>query len=194
MRKHLKTALLASLFIGGAVISPETGFASEGGEDGGSQLVDLGWRVVNFAIFVAIVYFAAAKPIKKLLNDRIEGIKKALSDAEKGKEEAERKLKGYVGKLASLEDEVKEIHSTLRKEGEVERDRIIEAAEEAAEKIKIQAGFSATQELNKAIAAIKKEAANTAVALAEKMLKRDLGKNDQKRLVSEFLGSLGDMK
>ena len=93
-------------------------------------------------------------------------------------------------KLSSLEEEVREIHETLRREGEVERDRIIESAQEAAEKIKIQADLSAQQELNKAVAAIRKEAAEAAVELAEMMLKKDLKKEDQKRLVTEYLDGL----
>ena len=83
---------------------------------------------------------------------------------------------------------------TLRKEGEVERDRIIEAAHEAAGKIKTQAGFSADQEFKKAISLIKKETADAAVALAEKILKKDIKKEDQKKLVSEYLESLGDAR
>ena len=189
MRVNMKS--IFSVIVLSALVSPLTAMASgdaHGG--GGSQIIDLGWRVLNFAIFAAILYFAAAKPIRNFLSGRIEGIKKELGDAEKGKEEAEKKLQEYMRKLSSLEEEVREIHETLRREGEVERDRIIESAQEAAEKIKIQADLSAQQELNKAVAAIRKEAAEAAVELAEMMLKKDLKKEDQKRLVTEYLDGL----
>ena len=172
---------------------PSFAVASSDAHGGGNQLVDLGWRVLNFLIFAAILYFAAAKPIKNFLNGRIEGIRKELDTAEKEKEIAEKKLKDYLGRLADLESEIQEIQDTLKKEGEVERDRIIEAANEAAEKIKQQAIFSANQEVKKAVASIREEVADAAVALAEKMLVKDLKKEDQKRLVSEYLQGLGDV-
>ncbi len=82
----------------------------------------------------------------------------------------------------------------LRERENAERDRIIEAAHEAADKIKTQAGLSANQEFNKAISLIKKETADAAVALAEKILKKDIKKADQKKLVSEYLEGLGDVR
>ena len=172
---------------------PSFALASSDAHGGGSQIVDLGWRVLNFLIFAAILYFAAAKPIRNFLGGRIEGIRKELGEAEKGKEAAEKKLQEYMKRLAGLEGEIQEIQDTLKKEGEVERDRIIEAAQEAAEKIKKQAAFSANQEMKKAIASIRGEVADAAVALAEKMLVKDLKKEDQKKLVSEYLQGLGDV-
>lgn len=174
-------------------LAPSLALASGDAHGGGNQLVDLGFRVVNFLIFAAILYFAAAKPIRNFLNGRIEGIRKELEEAEKSKEDAEKKLNDYMNRLAGLESEIQEIQDTLVKEGEVERERIIEAAQEAAEKIKQQALFSANQEMKKAIASIREEVADAAVALAEKMLVKDLKKEDQKKLVNDYLQGLGDV-
>jgi F-type H+-transporting ATPase subunit b len=184
-------SVMAALLFLAALLSPELLSAAGGGENsdghGGSQLADLGWRVLNFLFFAAILYFAAAKPVKNFLNGRIEGIREQLDGAEKAKEEAEKKASDCLKKIGALEDEIKNIQDTLIREGEVERDRIIEAAEEAAEKIKEQAKFSTEQELKKAISAIKEEAAGAALVLAEKMIVEGLKKEDQKRLVSDYL-------
>ena len=177
--------LLAALFF------PELLLASEeGGHGGGSQLVDLAWRFVNFGIFAAVLYFAAAKPARNFLDGRIAGIKKQLDDAENGKLEAEKKAAECIAKLENLEEEVAEIEKTLIHEGEVERDRIIEAAEVAAEKIRAQAKFSAEQEMKKAIIAIKEEAAEAAMSMAEKVLKAEVKKDDQKKLVTQYLNDI----
>jgi len=177
-----------------AIFAPEALLASGGGENtGGSPLVDLGWRVLNFIIFAAIIYFAGAKPAKNFLGGRIESIREQLEGAEKGKEAAEKRAADCLRKIEALGQEVKEIHDTLMREGEVERDRIIEAAEEAAAKIREQAEFSAAQELKKAIAAIKQESAEAALVLAEKMIVEGLNKDDQKKLVSEYLEGLGSV-
>ena len=192
MTRFFVVMLIAAL--AGSFSLPQDVLASDASHGGGNQLVDLGWRVLNFLIFAAILYFAAAKPIRGFLAGRIDDIRKELGDAEKSKEAAEKRLADHLKRVDNLEAEVKELCETLRREGEVERERIIEAAHEAADKIKAQAGFSAEQELNKAISLIKKETADAAVSLAEKILKKDIKKEDQKKLVSEYLESLGDVR
>lgn len=177
-----------------AVLFPELLQAASGGEHhGGNQLADLGWRVLNFVIFAAIIYFAGAKSAKSFLGARVDGIRAQLESAEKAKSEAEAKASDLFRKMESLESEVREIEDTLRREGEVERDRIIEAAEAAAQKIKEQAKLSAEQELKRSVEAIKREAVEAALVLAEKMVSQGLGKEDQKRLVSEYVDSLGSV-
>lgn len=190
----VKRVFLLTFFV--VMLVPEMLLASGGGggeHAGGSPLVDLGWRVFNFILFAAIIYFAGAKPAKNFLGARIESIREQLEGAEKGKEEAEKKAADCLKKIEALGQEVKDIHATLKQEGEVERDRIIEAAEEAAAKIREQAEFSASQELKKSIAAIKRESAEAALALAEKMIVEGLSRDDQKKLVSEYLDGLGSV-
>ena len=192
MTYRMKAVLWGAMVLA-AFLFPEFLLASGGdsGEGhGGNQLADLGWRVFNFVVFAGILYVVGAKPIKNFLNGRIEGIRKELEVAEQAKEEAERKTSECLKKIENLEDEFREIESTLIREGEVERDRIIEAAEEAAEKIRIQAQFSAEQELKKAVAAIKEQTAEAALSLAEEVLKAEVKEDDQKRLVSEYLDGL----
>jgi len=168
---------------------PGYGFASENSH-GGSQLVDLGWRAANFVILVAILYFAAGKSIKNFFKDRSEGIKKELLDARQAKEDAERKMKDCLDKLANLEGEIDDIKGTLIREGKIERDRIIEAANLEAKNIKVHASLAAEQELNNALSAIRKESIEAALMMAEKILTQELKKADQERLVSDYLGGL----
>ncbi len=189
----MKMVLTVSPVVMAAILfvsCPELAAAAEGEHHGGNQLVDLGWRVVNFIIFATILYFAAAKPVRNFLRGRVDGIKKQLADAEREKDEAERKLKDCLKKLEGLEEEIKEIKETLIREGEVERERIIEAAEAAAEKIREQARFSAEQELGRAVAAIREETAEAAVALAERLLVENVGKDDQRRLTTDYIVKL----
>ncbi len=194
MSPGVKRAFVFTFMV--SVLVPEMLLASGGGggeHTGGSPLVDLGWRVFNFVIFAAILYFAGAKPAKNFLGGRIESIREQLEGAEKAKQEAEKKAADCLKKIDLLGQEVKEIQDTLIREGEVERDRIIEAAEEAAVKIREQAKFSSAQELKKAISAIKQETAEAALTLAEKMIVEGLKKDDQKKLVSEYLEGLGSV-
>lgn len=177
------------MFISLLFFVPDYSLAAEDGH-GGNKLVDLGWRLVNFVILVAILYFAAGKSIKNFFKDRSAGIRKELIDARKAKEDAEEKMKACLDRLANLEDEINDIRGTLVKEGQIERDRIIESANLEAKNITVHAALAAEQDLNNALSAIRKESIEAALILAEKTLAKELKKDDQERLVSDYLGSL----
>jgi F-type H+-transporting ATPase subunit b len=178
------------LFLAGLAAA---GFASEGGEgahhvDTAKQMKDFGWRVLDFAVLVAIAVWALKKAnVKGSLADRRAGIDKALKDAEAAREAAERKYSEYSAKLAAAGKEIDEIHAAIRREGELEKERIIAEAKASGEKIREQATRTAAQEVLKARAELRAEAARLAVQLAEQTLREKIGRNDQDRLVGDYL-------
>jgi F-type H+-transporting ATPase subunit b len=169
------------------------GFASEGGEgahhvDTAKQMKDFGWRVLDFALLFALIVWALKKAnVKGSLADRQAAIDKALKEAEAAKAEAERKFAEYSEKLAAANAEIDEIYAAIRTEGEAEKARIIAEAKVAAEKIREQATQTASQEVLKARAELRTEAARLAVQLAEQNIKEKIRKDDQDRLVGEYL-------
>jgi F-type H+-transporting ATPase subunit b len=169
------------------------GFAAEGGEgaqhiDTAKQMKDFGWRVLDFALLFALVVWALKKAnVKGSLADRQAAIDKALREAEEAKAAAERKFAEYSAKLAAANKEIDEISAAIRTEGEAEKARIIAEAKATAEKIAEQAKQAASQEVLKARADLRKEAARLAVELAEQNIKEKIQKDDQDRLVGEYL-------
>lgn len=169
------------------------GFAAEGGEgahhvDTAAQMKDFGWRVLDFAVLVAIAVWALKKAnAKGMLADRQRNIEKALQDANAAREAAERKFAEYSDKLAKANKEIEEIQAAIVREGEAEKARIIAEAKVAAEKIKEQAQQAAGHEVLKAKAELREEAARLAVQLAEQTLREKIRKDDQDRLVGEYL-------
>jgi len=75
----------------------------------------------------------------------------------------------------------------LRREGELERERIIANAREMAEKMAKDSERAATQEVVKATRELREEAASLAISLAREMLKKSFTDADQKRLVDEYM-------
>lgn len=169
------------------------GFASEGGEgahhvDTAKQLKDFGWRVLDFSLLVALVVWALKKAdVKGSLAQRQASIDKALKEADEAKAAAERKLAEYSAKLAAANKEIDEIYAAIRTEGEAEKARIIAEARVTAEKIREQAKQTAGQEVLKARTELRKEAARLAVEIAEQNIKEKIRKDDQDRLVGEYL-------
>jgi len=165
LRSYIAATTICLAIVGLAAV----GFASEGGggahhPDTGAQLKDFAWRALDFAILVAILVWALKKAnVKGLLADR-------RSD-----------------KLAKANKEIEEIQAAITREGEAEKARIIAEAKLAAEKIKEQAQQAAGHEVLKAKAELRKEAAKLAVQLAEQTLREKIRKDDQDRLVGEYL-------
>ncbi|HEY6008307.1 MAG TPA: ATP synthase F0 subunit B [Geobacteraceae bacterium] len=189
LKPALITAALCLLLVGLAA----AGFAAEGGEgahhvDTGKQMKDFMWRCIDFGVLLAILIWALKKAdVKGSLKARRDGIEKALREAVTARETAERKMAEYQGKLAKANEEIEAISAAIREEGLKEKERIIAEARATAEKIKEQARQAADQEVVKARAELRAEAARLSVQLAEQTLKEKINKDDQDRLVGEYL-------
>ena len=176
------------------------GFASEGAGgghqvDSAARMKDFGWRVLNFAVLVAILWWALAKAkVKNALAERQAQIEKSLRDAQQARESAEQKLTEYNSKLELASREIDELRAALIREGEQEKQRIIAEATIAAEKIAGQATLSAEQEVLKARMELQAEAGRLAVELAGAKLAGAIRKDDHDRSVTEYLEKAGQLR
>ena len=196
MKRTVKRAgWIRPVFIGTVVLLllaalAAVGFAAEEHEASHAalQMKDLFWRVVNFAMLAAILVWGMKKAnVSKHLTERQAGIERALKEAVQAREAAEKKYAEYSDKLSKATKEIDEIYASIKKEGELEKERIIAEAKVSAEKIKEQAESTAAREVLKARAELQAEAARLAVQLAEQSLRENVGKDDQNRLVDEYL-------
>jgi len=189
------TTIYKALALAVLILVPAVAFASggEGHADSGAVLKDFIYRVVNFALMVGLLAYFVTKPIRNGLKGRKEEIEKTLADAEAAREAAEAKHKEYSEKLAKATEEIAGITESIRREGELERDKIISAATEMAAKIEKEAENKAAGVVAKARAELREEAAALAVELAEEMLKKQVSADDQKRLVEEYMQKVGEL-
>lgn len=172
------------------------GFASEAAEgahhvDTGKQMKDFAWRCLDFAALFALLAWALKKAnVKGALADRRAGIEKMLQEAVEAKEQAEKKFAEYSIKLDKANQEIEELSNAMKMEGELEKARIIAEAKIAADKIKEQAEQTAQQEVVKAKIELREEAARLAVEIAEKKLRENITKNDQDKLVGDYISKV----
>jgi F-type H+-transporting ATPase subunit b len=159
----------------------------------GALLSDFLYRCLNFAVTFGLLAYFVTKPLRKGLSGRREGIEKALRDAQKSREEAEAKFAEYDSKLTKAAAEIEEIHDSIRKEGELEREKILANAREMAEKITQEAEKSAANEIAKARAELRREASHMAIEIAEEILKKNFTKADHTRLVDEYMQKVGEL-
>lgn len=178
-----------------AVLIPLVAMASEGGghADSGAVLEDFLYRCFNFALMVGLLAYFVIKPVRKGLKDRTTEIAKTLADAEAAKAAAEAKYLEYSQKLAKASEEIAGITAAIRREGELEREKILAAAREMAAKIERETDQQAAGVVSKARAELRGEASRLAVELAEELLKNRISSADQKRLVDEYMKKVGEL-
>lgn len=197
MKKHNtmpKSFLVKLTVMTGLFLVPVTALAAGGGHaDSGVILKDFAYRCFNFALMVGVLAYFVTKPIRKGLKSRTAEIEKTLADAHAAKEAAEAKHREYSEKLAKATEEINDITDAIRREGELERDKIIAAAKEMAVKIEQEADNKASGVVAKARAELREEAARLAVELAEDMLRKQVTADDQKRLVDEYMQKVGEL-
>lgn len=192
MRRHVTAIATAAFTLGcvGVVLAA----GGEGHQvDSGVILKDFLYRCLNFALLAGLLAFFLAKPIRQGLAGRREGIEKALQDAAAARAEAETRFAEYDAKLSRAAVEIAEISAAIRREGEVERERILANARAMAEKIKAEAERAADNEVARARAELRREAARLAVTLAEELLNQQFTAADHERLVSEYLQKVGEL-
>lgn len=163
-------------------------FAS-GGEGGKepSLFMDYFWKILNFGILFFILYKFGKKPLQDFLRGRTGLIEKTLKEAREAKELAQKALAEVEERLKVKDKEVEEIITSARQSGEKEKARLIEEGEKMKEKILGQARTNIDFEVKKAKEAIKEEAVEIAMELAEKKLRDKLSKEDQLKLLEESL-------
>jgi F-type H+-transporting ATPase subunit b len=146
--------------------------------------------VAGVLIFGIVIYFAR-KPIKNMLKQRAEMIEKTLKEAQEAKELAQKALQEAQTRLQTKDKEIEEILYVSKQAGEQERQRLIEESERLKERIFEQAKVNIEYELKGAKDALKAEAVEIAMELAEKKIKEKLTKEEQEKLLQESLTKIG---
>jgi F-type H+-transporting ATPase subunit b len=167
-------------------------FASGGGEEAAVPLwKDYLWKIINFGILFFVLFKFGKKPIQSFLKQRTELIEKTLKEAKEAKDLAQKALQEVEERFRTKDKEIEEILSASKRIGEQERDKLLEEGNKLREKIYEQAKVNIDYELKHAKDAIKAEAVEIAMELAEKKLKEKLTKKDQERLLEESLMKIG---
>lgn len=165
---------------------PSFSLAAEGAAHGGDWKEWL-WKIVNFGILVFILVKFVGKPLKDFLRQRTELIEKTMRDANAARQVAEQALDAIEGKLRLKDKEIEEILVRSKNSAKLEQELLISQGEQMKERILEQARNSIDYELRLAKEAIKAEAAETAVGLAEKKIKERLVGELQTTLIEKSI-------
>jgi F-type H+-transporting ATPase subunit b len=171
-----------------------TVFAAEE-SGGGSFLVspDVGlmiWTLLVLVISMYILSKVAFPRIAEALDKRQRAIEDSIDTAARTKAEAEELLAEYRERLKEARVQAEDIVTRARKAGEqAERDSL-EAGRAKREELLQQARRDIQAETSRAIGEIRAEVADLTVMATEKVTRKTLTPEDQRRLVEEALGEL----
>ena len=143
------------------------------------------WTIVTFLLLLVAFNYLAWRPLKATLAAREDSIRKSLDDARQAREELQR-LRGESAKmLADARAEADTILARTREDANRFRDEMKEKAQAEAATIVKNAERRIEMETSRAIQQIRAEAVEFSVAIASKILQRNVSKEDNERLIEE---------
>jgi F-type H+-transporting ATPase subunit b len=162
------------------------------GDDHGIPWASIIQHVFNLTVLLGIIFFFGRKAIGDALRQRGLGIRNDLAEAARERDEALQRQADVEARLSRFEGELSAMRTDAEKSAQLEADKLIERAEEAAKRISETAERNIRDEVVRAQVALRKEAVDLAVKLAEDTLKGNIKGDDHRRLARQFLESLDE--
>ena len=150
-----------------------------------------------FTLANAIALFLVMKKylfgsVMKVIEDRQQEIDTLYADADRAKSSANALQAEYQQKLSAAAETSDRIVKEAVARGQSREAEIIRQANAEASAIMDKAAADIAQEKKKAINDAKDEISGMAMAIAEKVVGRELNSADQEKLVDEFIRKLGE--
>jgi len=148
------------------------------------------WTLVVFLLLMAVLGRYAWKPLMKALHEREAHLENVLLDTERARNEAEAQAAEHRRQLGQAADEVRALIEQARKEAAVAGDSIVRKAQAEAEAARDRATREIAGAKDQALMEIWSQTADLAVSVAGRVLEKELGESDHRRLVEVAMGEL----
>ena len=148
------------------------------------------WTIVVFLVLLALLAKFAWRPLLEALEKRQESIRRSLDDAAKAKQELERLQVESQRILAEARAEAEAIVARTREDANRLRDEMRQKAQQEAANIVKNAQKQIELETARALQQIRHEAVDLSVAIASKLLQRNVSKEDNERLIEDTFRQL----
>ena len=150
------------------------------------------FAIVNFLILVGVLAKFLYRPFLAMLEERNQSIRGAFENAEATNRRADEKLEAYNKRIASVEEEGREILRNARQRAETQAKEIVDEASERANQMVVQAQKEIERQQAKALTELKGQVAALALLAAEKVLEKELSGEGHGQLVESILEQAGE--
>jgi len=148
------------------------------------------WLLLAFLVTFMILRKYAFPAIGDALDRRQRAIEESIDAAERTREEADQLLAEYRQRLTDARAQADEIVARAERAGEVAKEESLAAAKTQREELLEQTKRDVEAETRRALQEIRREVADLTVLATEKVTRKTLNADDQKRLVDDALGEL----
>ena len=143
------------------------------------------WTVITFLIVLAILRWKAWGPLMEALDAREKQIEDSLSKAEKVTAEAEHQAERNEKILNVSRKEAQDIVSQAREAGEKLKNKLESDGKEQYNEMLEKAKEQINTEKQKALNEIKNTVVDIALQASEKVIKRNLNNEDNKKMIEQ---------
>lgn len=148
--------------------------------------------ICNLFVQMFIIKKFFLNKILAVLDQRRSAADQQIAEAKEAKAEALNIKKTYEQNMLQATAQANEILQSAQKTAAERSEKIIGEAQQQAAQIKSKASADIAQEKKKAINDAKNEISGLAMAIAGKIVERELGEGDQAKLIDRFIDELGD--
>lgn len=149
-------------------------------------------QICNLFIQLLIVKIFFLDKIKAILDQRREAADKQITEAENAKSEALAIKQTYEQNMLEAKAKADDLLLTAQRTANSRSEEILAQAQQQAAQIKSKAAADIELEKKKAINEAKNEISDLAMAIAGKVVSRELNAGDQADMIDRFIDELGD--
>src|SRR5437667_154548 len=168
--------------------------ASEAGREGGLISLDKSLIVqgINFLILLFILQRLLYKPFLAKMEESTQAIQRSLDQAQAARAEAARQQEENKTRLRAAHAEAAAIRAQALKEAAEEQRRLVDAARVESQRLVETAKAQMDADVRRARDELRREVAELATAVAEKLVRRSLCDEDHRRIVADAIAKVGN--
>jgi len=184
----------AVLLLLGVLAAPGVAAAAqEAGGRAGIPWWEIFKQAVNFGILAGVLFYFLRKPVSAYLKERSDLLRKSIDEAARARADATERLAAIEARVAMLTGEIAEMNRKMDAEADEETRRLRKAAQAEIERLRAQVQVTADQEVKKARAELRREAAELSARAAEEIVAKTITPEDQERMVRENIDRIREI-
>ena len=148
------------------------------------------WTIVCFLVVLFVLKKYAFGPIQQQIDQRRERIESAITEADNARAEARNLLEEHKKLIGRAKTESEEILAEARRVADAQRERVREETEEDRQRRLEETKRQIEQATVQALGQIREEVGQLSLLAAEKITRKSLNEEDQKRLIDEALSEI----
>jgi F-type H+-transporting ATPase subunit b len=192
-RRHRIGAIVCALTFVLVVVSLAWAAGAGEGHDGGLINLDrsLIIQLFNFLLLLWLLHRFLYKPLLAKMQERTGAIQKSLEEAQVARAQAAKQQEENAERLRAAHAEAEAIRARALKEAAEEQRKLVEAARAESQRMVESAKAQLETETRRAREDLRREVADLAVAVAERLVRKSLRDEDHRRIVAEAVARIG---